>query len=60
MEDEICNLKTKVTELENRQLCDFPITSCVTDFGCLALPCDTTIQTLGDWIKAVQTKICTP
>ena len=60
MEDEICTLKAKVTALENRQLCDFPITSCVTDFGCLALPCDTTIQTLGDWIKAVQTKICIP
>lgn len=59
-EQEICDLKTKVAALENRAICDIPITSCLTTFNCLALPCDTSIKTLGDWMKAVQIKICTP
>lgn len=60
MEQEICELKTKVVTLENRQLCDMPITSCLSTLGCLALPCSSDIKTLGDWMNAVQIKICKP
>ncbi len=58
-EQEICDLKMEVTKLKNRQICDIPIIDCLTTLGCLALPCSTSIVTLGDWMKAVQLKICT-
>ena len=57
-EEEICNLKEELELVKNRQVCDIPITECLPDLGCLALPCDTSITTLGDWMLAVQTKIC--
>ena len=57
-EEEICNLKEELELVKNRQICDTPITECLPDLGCLALPCDTSIVTLGDWMLAVQTKIC--
>ena len=57
-EEEICNLKEELELVKNRQICDIPITECLPDLGCLALPCDTSIVTLGDWMLAVQTKIC--
>ena len=57
-EEEICNLKEKLELVKNRQICSIPITECLPDLGCLALPCDTSIVTLGDWMLAVQTKLC--
>ena len=57
-EEEICNLKEELELVKNRQICDIPITECLPDLGCLALPCDTSITTLGDWMLAVQTKLC--
>lgn len=57
-EEEICNLKEELETVKNRQICDIPITECLPDLGCLALPCDTSIVTLGDWMLAIQTKIC--
>lgn len=57
-EEEICNLRQKVLELENRQICDFPISQCITDLSCLELPCDRTIITVADWMNAITTKIC--
>lgn len=57
-EEEICNLKEELVLVKNRQVCDVPITECLPDLDCLALPCDTTIITLGDWMLAVQTKLC--
>ena len=57
-EEEICNLKEELELVKNRQICSIPITECLPDLGCLALPCDTSIVTLGDWMLAVQTKIC--
>ena len=60
MEEEVCSLKNKTEALENRQLCDIPITECFTNFDCLVGECDTSIVTLKDWMLAVQTKICTP
>lgn len=57
-EEEICNLKEELVLVKNRQVCDIPITECLPDLNCLALPCDTTIITLGDWMLAVQTKLC--
>jgi len=58
MEEEICELKQQITDLQNRQLCDIPIGDCITDLSCLVLPCDTSIVTLGDWMKAMSIKVC--
>ena len=58
-EEEICNLKEELELVKNRQICSIPITECLPNgFDCLALPCDTSITTLGDWMLAVQTKLC--
>lgn len=57
-EQELCALKAKIAELENRQLCDIPITDCISDFSCLELPCNNTIVTLKDWMMAMQNKVC--
>ena len=57
-EEKICNLKEELELVKNRQICSIPITECLPDLGCLALPCDTSITTLGDWMLAVQTKLC--
>ena len=58
-EEEICNLKEELETVKNRQICSIPITECFPNgFDCLALPCDTSIVTLGDWMLAVQTKLC--
>ena len=58
-EEKICNLKEELELVKNRQICDIPITECLPNgFDCLALPCDTSITTLRDWMLAVQTKIC--
>ena len=58
-EEEICNLKEELELVKNRQICDIPITECLPNgFDCLALPCDNNITTLGDWMLAVQTKLC--
>ena len=58
--EEICALKAEIETLKNRQLCDMPISECLTDFDCLVGECDNSILTLKDWMIAVQTKICTP
>jgi hypothetical protein len=57
-EQEICLLKNRVTELEERQLCDFNISECGIDVSCLALPCDQSIATVADLFNAMITKIC--
>jgi hypothetical protein len=57
-EEEICNLKEELELVKNRQICSIPITECLPNLDCLALPCDTSITTLGDWMLAVQTKLC--
>ena len=58
-EDEICLLKNRVKQLEDRQLCDFPITACLPNgFDCLIGDCDNSIVTLKDWMLAMQTRIC--
>ena len=57
-EDEICLLKNRVKQLEDRQLCDFPISSCGIDLKCLSLPCYTSITNLGQLLEAMITKIC--
>ena len=58
--EEICALKAEIETLKNRQLCDTPISECLTDFSCLVGECDNSILTLKDWMLSVQTKICTP
>lgn len=58
-EEKICELLAEVEALKNRQLCDIPISDCVTSLDCLVGECDNSIITLGDWMAAVQAKICT-
>lgn len=57
-EEEICLLKERVEFLENRQLCDFPISSCGINLDCLSLPCDQSIATVADLFNALITKVC--
>ena len=57
-EEEICILKNKVEELENRQLCDFPITDCGLNLSCLTDTCDNTIITVGDLLQSIINKVC--
>jgi len=57
-EEEICNLKEELETIKNRQICDIPISECLPNFDCLEGQCESTITTLGDWMLAIQTKIC--
>ena len=57
-EEEICNLKEELELVKNRQVCDIPITECLPNLDCLTDACDNNITTLGEWMLAVQTKIC--
>ena len=57
-EEEICNLKEELELVKNRQICDIPITECLPNLDCLTDACDNNITTLGEWMLAVQTKIC--
>ena len=59
-EDEICTLKQKVQDLENRQFCDIPISSCNINLDCLSLPCKQEILTVEDLFNALIQKVCTP
>jgi len=58
-EEVICDLQTRITELETEPICSKPIGECQDVIGCLVDPCDNSILTLGDWMKAVTEKICT-
>ena len=57
-EEKICELQESIETLHNRKVCEYPITECLEDLGCLELPCNNSIITLGDWMVAVQNKIC--
>ena len=57
-EEEICNLKEELELVKNRQVCDIPITECLPNLDCLTDACDNNITTLGEWMLAVQTKLC--
>lgn len=52
-EEEIDILKTKVTNLENKNYCDIDITGCSIDFGILSDQCDNPITTLGEALQAL-------
>jgi hypothetical protein len=56
-ETEICDLKTRVTELENERLCNMSIEGCNFDLGDLVSQCDTPIVNVKDLIQAILTKI---
>ena len=58
IEEKICELGEKITTLENRQICEIPITDCLPNLACLTDACNNSITTLGEWMLAVQTKIC--
>jgi len=51
-EQEICTLKEKVTELENRPLCEMPLGDCV-DTKCLVDACNENISTVGQLLQAL-------
>ena len=57
-EQEICDLKDRLDELENRTICDLPISECGLDLDCLSLPCDTSIVTIKDLFQALINKVC--
>ena len=49
-EEKICELEEKVTELQNRPICDMPIGDCI-DTSCLVDPCNNNITT---WVQLIQ------
>lgn len=51
-EEEICTLKEKVEELENRPLCEMPLGACV-DTKCLVDTCNENISTVGQLLQAL-------
>ena len=57
-EEEICNLKEELELVKDRQICDIPITECLPDLACLTDACNNTVTTLGEWMLAMQTKVC--
>ena len=58
LESQICDLKERVTELENRQLCDIPISACGIDLNCLSIPCEQEILTMADLFNAIILRLC--
>ena len=57
-EIEICDLKNRVTILENFNYSTLDITSFGLDFKCLVDPCGTPITTLGQLIQIMINKDC--
>lgn len=57
-EEEICDLKQKVEDLEDRQLCDFPL--CDLELGDLVDQCDEQPQTLGALLQILINNDQTP
>ena len=51
-EEEICDLKNRVEELENRPLCEMPLGDCV-DTKCLVDACSENISTVGQLLQAL-------
>lgn len=58
LESQICDLKDRVTELENRQLCDMPISACGINLSCLSIPCEQEILTMADLFNAIIIRLC--
>lgn len=56
-EEKICEMETKITELENRQLCDMLIGDCV-NVSCLTSSCDEPITTFGELLQSLIDKSC--
>jgi len=56
-QEEICALKTKVEELENRPLCNLPLGDCI-DTKCLTDACNNTINTWGELAQALIDNAC--
>ena len=50
-ESEICNLKTKLEELESRKICDYLITNCDIDLTGISDECENPIQTIGELLQ---------
>ena len=56
-EEEICLLKNRVTELENRPICDMPLGDCI-NTSCLTDPCGNDITTWGQLVQALVNNNC--
>jgi hypothetical protein len=59
-EQEICDLKTKVANLQTVAICSTSIMDCGIDFKCLfpVNPCGTRALTIKDFMVAVVAKLC--
>ena len=59
-EQEICDLKDKITKLQTTALCDTSIMDCGINFKCLfpVDPCGTRVITFKDFIQAAVNKLC--
>ncbi len=51
-EEKICEYEQRITELENRPLCEMPLGDCV-DTKCLVDACNENISTVGQLLQAL-------
>lgn len=57
-EEEICNLKEKISELESTPLCDRLLDTNCLDLKCLTDACNNTITTYGELFQALIDNAC--
>ncbi len=55
---EICEIKNELENIRAEAFLDLNISDSGLDFLCLETECETSIQTVRDWIQAVTNKIC--
>lgn len=59
-EEEICELKNRVEELETLDICNQNITECNLDFGLLTNQCETQPTTLAETLQLILDNLNTP
>lgn len=55
---EICEIKNELENIRAEAFLDLNISDSGLDFLCLETECETSVQTVRDWIQAVTNKIC--
>ena len=56
--DEICSIKETIDTIKSEAFLDLNIANSGLNFLCLETECETSIQTVRDWIQAVTNRLC--
>ena len=59
-EEEICNLKTRIEDLETTAICDINITNCGIDLSGINNNCEIEVTTLGELLEYIVNTIQNP